>query len=73
MQGETMKIELINHECHTSLGKTVSFAFASAVIINCSYIENSSEEKCILLNSKCLLEMIGCKKLRAKIWLIIKS
>lgn len=55
MQEETMKIELVNHECHTNLVKTVSFTFVSAIIVNCFYIENASEEKYILLNSKCCL------------------
>lgn len=49
-----MKIELVNHECHTNLVKTVTFIFASAVIVSCFYIDNANEEKYILLSSKCL-------------------
>lgn len=41
MQGDTRKIELVNHECHTNLVKTVTFT--SAVTVSCFYIENASE------------------------------
>lgn len=71
MRGETMKIELVNHECHTNLVQAVTFTFASAVTVSCFYIENGNEKKYILLNTKCLLlftrdnclEKSACKNL----------